>query len=129
MRLAILIALFAAPLAAAADLIYGTGSDGYQYGTDGTHGLLIAPDGTRFVYLDRQAFLTREHGVICVRWNDNHEECVYRYDADLDRMATNFDIDPYFAALISGEPNAGGFVYTNADNDAFVDWLFTDRHP
>jgi hypothetical protein len=106
---------------ARADLIYGTSPDGYQFGSTGTVGLLIAPDGTRYTYPDRIAFLDRDHDLTCVEWRDRHEECVERYEFDGFRGITNFEIDGFVIAVVSGTPDSfGGFVYGASDIDPFV---------
>lgn len=109
---------------ARADIIWGIDEDGWQFGSTGTVGLLIDPLGVRYEYPDRRAFLSRSREQICVRWNDFHEECVPFGETDCQRGITNFDIDPFLVGLLSGVPDdCGGFVYTSADIDRFVELL------
>ncbi len=107
---------------ACADVIYDVAPDGTLYGrTDSFEGLIVAPDGTRYVYPDRRIFLSYSEDYICVQWNDRHEECVPRFETDCIRGVNNFDIDPFIIALFAGEPDpCGGRFYFMSDVDSFV---------
>ena len=118
-------ALAAVPRAAAAEVIFGGDDDGWLWGAtepgDGGRGLLIAPDGTRYVYLDRRAIVSRDAEWTCVHWLDRHVECVPFGETDCYRGINNFDIDAFVAAVLSGTPDAcGARVYTWIDADRLL---------
>ena len=118
-------ALAAVPRAAAADVIFGGDDEGWLWGAtepgDGGRGLLIAPGGTRYVYLDRRAIISRDAHETCVHWLDWHVECVPFGETDCVRGINNFDIDAFVDAVLSGTPDAcGARVYTWIDADRLL---------
>lgn len=127
----ILAALLVGCAAARADVIFGGDDAGWLWGAtepgDGGRGLLIAPDGTRYVYLDRRVIRSRDATETCVIWLDWHVECVPWGETDCTRGINNFDIDAFVAAVLAGVPDdCGARSYTWIDADRFLVLLGAD---